>query len=267
MKTKTILPLFVILLTILACSTVAFPAPQSTAVPAIPTLPPTDVPTQALPLSQTVALTSVPFSEEGQTPPYKITAQIPDLTGSNDPRVSAFNTLLHDLVMLEIDGFKKDILQNASNPPITAGSSFDIQSSLVGQQGDFWSIKLEAMGYSDGAAHPYHYTVPVNYDLNQGREITLDEVFLPNLNYLQKVADYCKAELSKRDIGFEMFSQGADPTPENYQRWNLSKDGLVITFDEYQVAAYAAGPQVVVIPFSELQGLINSQGPTTPFLP
>ena len=46
-----------------------------------------------------------------------------------------------------------------------------------------------------------------------------------------------------------MFSDGAKPTPENYAVWNVSADGLVITFNEYQVAAYAAGPQEVVIPF------------------
>jgi hypothetical protein len=35
---------------------------------------------------------------------------------------------------------------------------------------------------------------------------------------------------------------------------------LLITFDEYQVAAYAAGPQTVVVPYSELKGLIDPQG-------
>ena len=147
------------------------------------------------------------------------------------------------------------------------GFAFDVQYSLVGQQGDFWSIKIDAMGYSDGAAHPYHYSLTVNYDLDQGREVTLDEIFLPNSNYLQKISEYCKAELGARDISFDMFAQGADPTPENYQHWNVSTEGLIITFDEYQVAAYAAGPQVVVIPFPELQGLINPQGPASPFLP
>jgi hypothetical protein len=36
---------------------------------------------------------------------------------------------------------------------------------------------------------------------------------------------------------------------------------LLITFDEYQVAPYAAGPQKVAIPYSELRALINPQGP------
>jgi len=42
---------------------------------------------------------------------------------------------------------------------------------------------------------------------------------------------------------------------------NLEAEGLRITFDPYQVAAYAAGPQVLFIPYSELQSISNPQGP------
>ncbi len=229
---------------------------------------PTFQPTQVEFISQTVILRSVTFNEEGQTPPYKITALTPNFIGSDDPRVEAFNTQMHDLVMGEIDDFKNNTLQIANTPPISAGSFLDIQYSLIGQKGDFWSIKFDNIGYADGAAHPYHYSITVNYDLEQGKEITLDEIFLPNSNYLKQISDICKAELSTRDIGFDMdiFSQGADPTPENYQRWNVSNEGLVIGFDEYQVAPYAAGQQIVVIPFGKLADLLDHQGPLAPFL-
>jgi hypothetical protein len=120
--------------------------------------------------------------------------------------------------------------------------------------------------YSDGAAHPYSYTITYTYDLEKGQEISLDQLFLPGSNYLELIASYCKNELSKRDIGFDgFFTTGADPTPENYRNWNITPDSLMITFDPYQVAAYAAGPQVVTIPYGELHGLINPQGPLEQF--
>ena len=62
-----------------------------------------------------------------------------------------------------------------------------------------------------------------------------------------------------------MFSDGAKPTPENYAVWNISAEGLVITFNEYQVAAYAAGPQEVVIPFAALKDILDPQGPLNTF--
>jgi hypothetical protein len=89
----------------------------------------------------------------------------------------------------------------------------------------------------------------------------LSELFLPDAKPLPVIADFCKKELAKRDIGFAMFAAGADPTAENYTVWNISADGLVIVFNEYQVAAYVAGPQTVVIPFGELEKIINPSGP------
>ncbi len=229
--------------------------PIPTLTPAAPTLPP---PTPML--SQTVSIQPSPFSETGNAPVYTITAQIPTLQGSSDPRVTNFNTLINQIIQDEINLFKTDVLAFASNPPIAAGSSFDLSYSVIGQRADIWSIKFDIYVYSDGAAHPNGYSRTLNYDLSNGREITLDELFLSSSNYLQTVSDFCKTQLAARDIGFEMFSAGADPLAENYQRWNISDEGLVITFDAYQVAAYAVGPQLVVIPFSELQSIINPQG-------
>ncbi len=229
------------------------PIPSLT--PAAPTLPP---PTPML--SQTVSVQSSPFSETGIAPVYTITAQIPTLQGSSDPRVTNFNTLVDQIIQDEIELFKTDVLAFASNPPIAAGSSFDLSYSVIGQRADIWSIKFDIYVYSDGAAHPNGYSRTLNYDLSNGREISLDELFLSGSNYLQTISDFCKTQLSARDIGFEMFSAGADPLAENYRRWNISDGGLVITFDAYQVAAYAAGPQLVTIPFSELQSIINPQG-------
>ncbi|MBK8417989.1 RsiV family protein [Candidatus Villigracilis saccharophilus] len=278
MKTKNLFLLVVLLMSALACSLsgvtpdnppvdlpISATAPAvnieatftliPTLTPSAPTLPP---PTPML--SQTVSVQSSPFSETGIAPVYTITAQITTLQGSSDPRVTNFNTLIEQIIQDEIDQFKNDVLAFASNPPIGAGSSFDLQYSIIGQRADIWSIKLEIYVFSDGAAHPNGYSRTLNYDLSSGREITLDELFLSGSNYLQALSDLCKAQLSTRDIGFEMFSAGADPLAENYQRWNISDQGLVITFDAYQVAAYAAGPQLVVIPFSELQSIINPQG-------
>ncbi len=84
---------------------------------------------------------------------------------------------------------------------------------------------------------------------------------------LDKIANYCIAQLKTRNIGFEAFTSGAQPTPENYGNWNITPDGLLITFDEYQVAAYAAGPQEVVVPYTELQSVIDPHGPLQGFLP
>lgn len=276
MKIKNIFPLSVFLVAMLACGTLGVPTSEPIAPPiftqpiptnaltftAIPTFTPvasTDISPAPL-LSQIITMQTSPFEESGSAPVYTITAQIPSLQGSDDPRVSTFNARLLQIAQDQINQFRSDVLSFASNPPISAGSFFDMQYSVIGQRGDVWSIKFDISFYSDGAAHPAHYSTTLNYDLEAAREVALSELFLPGSNYLEVISEYCKEQLSIRDIAFDGFSQGADPLAENFGRWNLSNAGLLITFDEYQVAPYAAGPQVVVIPYPELQGIIASPG-------
>ena len=54
---------------------------------------------------------------------------------------------------------------------------------------------------------------------------------------------------------------GAGPHADNYRAWAITKKGLWITFDPYQVAAYAAGPQYVLVPYSALKDIIKPDGP------
>jgi len=56
---------------------------------------------------------------------------------------------------------------------------------------------------------------------------------------------------------------GGAPTTEDPRDVPLGGpvQGLLITFDTYQVAPGAAGPQKIVVPYSELTAVIDPQGP------
>lgn len=278
--TKLVLAGFT-LLVILACNTsftafdlTATPVPPTslnpTFTPVLPTLPPLLITeTPGLFISQQVTLANVPFNEVNpgnNFPSYTITSQTPQLTGSNDLRVQAFNQQVNGFVTNEADVFRKNFQQL----PITAysnGSSLDVTYTLISQIGDLWSFKFDFSFYSDGAAHPGLNSTTLNYDLGQGRELVLSDLFLPNSNYLEVIANYCTAELMKQPYSDSFFLDGAKPTLENYRNWNITPDGLLITFDTYQVAPGAAGPQTVVVPYSELQTVIDPQGPLAIVIP
>jgi hypothetical protein len=250
------------LLSVLACN-----APltllKRTPTPFPPTSLPLSTATSAPLISQQVTLTTVPFQEEhpGDTfPTYKITSQVPQLTGSDDPRVVAFNQQLNQLVMDEVDVFRQGFRQLPITP-LSNGSWLEAKYTLVSQVGDLWSFKFDFSFYADTAAHPGLNSITVNYDLAQGRELTLSDLFLPNSNYLEMISNYCIAELSKQMYSDSLFLEGAKPTPENYRNWNITPDGLMITFREYQVAPYASGPQTAIVPYRELQTVIYPEGP------
>lgn len=247
----------------LACNALAF-LPTPTAVDPPMQIPPTVIPD--LILSQQVKLVSQTLKETNQTPPFTITAQTPQLTGSDDPRVTAFNQRLSQLVTDEVDLWRKGFQENTMYPVNELGSFLEVSYTQTAQYADIWSFKFDLYFYANGAAHPGSYSITLNYDLGQGRELALADLFLPNADYLYVISQYCIAELSKQPFFEGPFTEGAQPTPENYSRWNITPDGLMITFDDYQVGPHAAGPQVVTVPYSQLKEIANPEGPLGPVI-
>ncbi len=254
-----------VLASMLACggTPTALPATATASVPPTETNLPKQTP---VPLYQLVTLVSVPTQETGTTPAYALDAQIPALQGSDDSRVTNFNNEMIQLRQEEIARFKDNV--RVTQPLLgSSGSFFDQSYTLLSPPGDLLSVKFEIMIYIDGAAHPGTHSRTVTYDMQAGADVRLEQFFRPGSNYLEMIANYCIAQLETRDIGFEASSGGAQPVPENYGSWNITPDGLLITFDEYQVAAYAAGPQEVVVPYAELQSVIDPNGPLKAFMP
>ena len=259
-RRKAISALLTLAFSVAACTLGQPSAPTTAPVSTVPpveqaTLTPTEVP-----LYERAQFTTESASESNDAPKYTITTELPALVGVDDGRIVEFNVIMHLAVKEMVDGFKTSMKDQPATP-IVAGSSFDVKYELLSPPGYVYSIKFNVMGYTDGAAHPYHFSKTVTFNLETGKEVTLDELFLPGSNYLQIFSDISKADLSARDIGFDpTFFTGADPMPENYKSWNITADGLLITFDEYQVAAYAAGPQTVTIPYSALKDVIDPNG-------
>jgi hypothetical protein len=203
-----------------------------------------------------VTLVPQVYNENNQTPPFTIAAQSPQLAGSDDPRLSAFNQKLNALVTNEVDTWRESFLQD-TGPSVSSGSFLETTYTLVSQIGELWSLKFDFHFYSAGAAHPGSYSITLNYDLGQGWELALGDLFLPGSNYLEEISSYSIRELSKQPFFDTAFTTGADPAPDNYRSWNITPEGLLITFDEYQVAPYAAGPQQVLVPWADLQGAVE----------
>ena len=175
----------VMLLSILACN-ILTPNPIPTPVPSTSTA-------TTVSLSQQVTLIPQPFKETNQTPPFTITSQTPQLTGSDDPRVIAFNQRLNELVTKEVDTWRQSFLQNTA-PTVNNGSTLDVTYTLLAQIGDLWSFKFDFSFYSDGAAHPGVNSLTLHYDLGQGKSLHSPIFFLPNANYLEAISQYCIAD-------------------------------------------------------------------------
>jgi uncharacterized protein YecT (DUF1311 family) len=94
-----------------------------------------------------------------------------------------------------------------------------------------------------------------------GRRVEFAELFTPK--GVQRVSDIAIARL-KQDIGgpdgmsdMDWIRRGAGPNARNFSSFALLPRELLITFDAYQVAAYAAGPQEVRIPLAQLRDVMR----------
>jgi len=251
--------------TMLACGGTPVPlqVTDTPQVAATKVLSPTFTP---IPLASVVSLVTNLTEDSGKLPDYTLKAQTPFLQNSEDMRVVNFNNEMALLTQEEIASFRDNVAQTMPSPDIS-GSFYEQQYEVLSPPGNLLSLKFQIMIYIQGAAHPGTHSRTVTYDLEAGSDVRLADLFLAGSDYLERIANYCIAQLRTRDIDFDMFSSGAAPLPENYGNWNITPNGLLITFDEYQVAAYAAGAQEVTIPFAELQSVIDPQGPLAEFIP
>ena len=255
----------ILLISMFGCGSAPTPIPTTDTPQPAPTevFTPTFTP---VPLYTVVTPVSNPTDESGKSPDYTIQAQTPFLQNSDDQRVANFNNEMKLLTQEEIAKFKDNVAQTQPIPGL-AGSSYVQDFKVLSPIGNLISLRFTIMIYIEGSAHPGSHSRTVTYDLEAGQDVRMEQLFQPGSDYLERIANYCITQLKTRNIGFEAFASGAQPLPENYGNWNITPDGLLITFDEYQVAAYAAGAQEVVVPYTELKSVIDSHGPLAEFLP
>ena len=217
-----------------------------------------------------VDLVSKQIKESNKKLMYEISAQYPQLTGGNNPNFEEFNQTAREMVMKKVAGFKKDMTGQEGEEPRpegSMGSDLTVGYTVELAQDDLVSIKFDVGSYYQGAAHPNSYSDVLNYDLKNGKQLKLSDLFKPGAKYLQAISSYCIAELKKQmkaddgSVDNATIESGAAATAKNYQSWTIAKRGLGINFDAYQVGPYAAGPQFVLVPYSNLKDLINPDGP------
>ncbi|HEX5887437.1 MAG TPA: DUF3298 domain-containing protein [Pyrinomonadaceae bacterium] len=226
-------------------------------------------------LTGEVEIVSKQIKESNKKLMYEIAAQYPQLSGGSNPNFEKFNQLVRGSVMKKVSGFKKDMAPEEGEEPRpegSMGSDLSIAYKVALAQDDLISIQFDVGSYYQGAAHPNSYTEVINYDLKNGKQLKLSDLFKPGAKYLQPIASYCIADLKKQRatekgqaLTDSEIDTGAAPTAKNYESWTITRQGLGINFDAYQVGPYAAGPQFVMVPYAVVKDVINPEGPIAQF--
>ena len=249
--------------------------PPSQAQATVTVAPSVDAPTEdakereAIHIDQDFKIIPAMQHEANKQLSYIIDVEFPQISGKTlTAHAKEFNRLMGNMVKESMQQFKNYVKADVPHMQTLPESirhnklHIDYDIDLIKPVNHtFISVRLSIEGMQAGRAHPYHTYKVLNFDLNQGKVLTLNDIFKPGKNYLKAFAKYSNATLSKKLQDKWMIAKGTAPIPKNYQFWNIQSDGILITFNEYQVAPYANGAQEVEIPYPILQPLILSEAP------
>jgi hypothetical protein len=224
-------------------------------------------------LTGDVELTAKQIKESNKKLMYEIAAQYPQFSGGSNPNFEKFNQLVRGVVTKEVSQFKKDVQpeEGEERPEGSMGSDISIGYEVALAQDDLVSVQFDVGSYFQGAAHPNSYTEVVNYDLKNGKQLNLSDLFKPGSKFLQVIATYAIADLKKQsqekgsELPDDLIQSGAGASAKNYRSWKITRTGLGINFDPYQVGPYAAGAHYVLVPYATLKEVINPEGPIGQF--
>ena len=212
------------------------------------------------------------IKEKNKQLQYEIDVEYPQITGSTNPAAEKFNQQAKALVTEEVRSFRAAMIDLADDEiETTTSSDLGIGYTVALANDDLISIDFGIGGYYRGAAHPNSHSRVINFDLKNGKLLKLADLFKPEGRYLQAISDYCVKDLQKQSkakdnmLDEATIRSGAGPNPKNYQSWTITKRGLGINFDSYQVGPYAAGPQFVLVPYSAIKDSIKPDGPIAAF--
>lgn len=244
------------------------PAPVAKSSPNARPLPPPPPPTparlnQAQPVDKTwptyfavadMSITLRSLDKHG----YKVSANYPILA-SSEPEVRKFNRWIKERVLEDANRFARwaDV-ERPKYTPIARGLwSLDVWCDVYYTNEHFVSLRLAHEEMLPGQMHPINYYETINYDLRHGRLLRAKDVF--KRGYLNSLSGYSRKYLQDQ---YEMpdedwLNRGTKPHTENFLNWNLVPDGVLLSFEDYQVGPHSFGQPEFVVPFSALEDTIQ----------
>lgn len=107
-----------------------------------------------------------------------------------------------------------------------------------------------------GGAHGMSVLKSFNYNLKDGNELTLSQIFKEKVDYKSIINNYIQKEIDKnKDLYFQ--GENGFKGIDNNQGFYLESDKLVIYFQLYEIAPYYVGIPKFEIPLKDIANVIN----------
>lgn len=187
-------------------------------------------------------------------PRIVVKSVFPQLQSDNDPQLASnFNQLIADAIQEDIRGYSERLADTQPKAKSKNDLYIDFDSNLL-QTGDqhILSIRFTIQGIMVGNKTPYRYHHVMNYLLESQQPLSLDDLFSLDGDHLRILSEYTQKVLLKRfpNGDAETIINGTAASEDNFKNWNLKSNGLLITFEGFQVSPRNKGTQTVLVPYS-----------------
>lgn len=167
---------------------------------------------------------------------------------------------LEELAQSLISDYKK---QKKEFPDFPGGYELERGVEVPYSNDKLVCVKFNEYSYF-GGAHPNSVMFYTNIDLQTGKTIKLEELFVDGYkDELNKIAEkYFRKERELKpgedleQAGF-WFKENKFSVNENFA---ITETGLDFFFNDYEVTSHAAGPTLIEIPYPELKSIIKPSG-------
>jgi Protein of unknown function (DUF3298) len=186
----------------------------------------------------------------------ELKAEYPRAKATGDLKLKRFNRWIRTKILGYVARFKHVArINNRHGHWIEMG--LDLSYEVFYSDDELISMRLTHGVMEAGQMHPINYYETINYDLQRGRQLRIRDVF--RRGYLKVFSSYSRKWLGETyEIpNDEWFERGTAPNAHNFSDWNLVPDGVLISFEDYQVSSHSFGQPELVVPYSELQRVIR----------
>ncbi|MDB5055444.1 MAG: hypothetical protein JWM44_3494 [Bacilli bacterium] len=119
------------------------------------------------------------------------------------------------------------------------------------------SLTLSNYTYSSPMAHGFTIVKSLTFDVNTGKEYTLQDLFKSGSDYITVFSDEVAHQIKQRDLPLLYGFQSIEPDQDYY----LADKAIVLYFQIYQITPYYVGFSMFPISVYDLQSIVSEQGP------
>lgn len=171
---------------------------------------------------------------------------------------------INDKIRKDIMDFYNSSQEEAKNylskfPDIENKFIANVDFEVKKNSDNILSINVRYYKYS-GGAHGYYEDISYNIDMRNGKVLMLSDLFKENLDYKKVIDDEIRRQIEKivkNDKQYEGVYQFNGIKLNN--KFYIQDDNLVIYFDLYEIAPYAAGQPEFLININTISHILKEE--------